>query len=281
MNTTIMAALISEGSKLISMWLRNRPVDVTPIELSPLPPPRKMTITYLPEEEKKDQQSTTNNQVKAIPQVTAQEIAMKLAEPDSSEDSITEGGFVTFNPKVAENVASLESNVKMLPEGKATAIATGCIPCAIGHIGTCSGVINEAVRFARSEGLVNDDVINRVGMCLDELNSMERVDLRPEMLQQLSPWERELAQKVLVASRKMRHSLEAMEDVDSLEKVAAETQSTRQEVWRDWIKQKMNSLTPSEQAMVETKLRAKLAELAAKEETEEIEDSSEVEEETE
>ncbi len=662
MNTTIVAALIQEGSKLISMWLRNRPLDVPAIELSPIPPPRKMTVTYLPDEEEKTRQSTVNHQQTAIPLVSNQAIALKLSEPDSPEGSVTEGGFVNFNPKVAENVTQSAEPKTVIPAGTAAAIKTGCVPCvppntlilgnpsaekindivegtkvldregkfvkvnqtmsreyvgnlikvtvpyqqqsvfltpehpvlvikakscatrkrqgiclpgldndfcvdcslrrdytpefipageltaksknnrwtkmvllsprlmdtqdlvevddipitadlmklagyylsegsateqtrgiavrfdfnkmdeqgyaeetaslltaifgvhpsikptntslrvcisskkigrffithfgkgahnkkipiwaltlplpkqealiktywrgdgsisrdnrgrenaphlttttvsrslayglrmllhrhgilhsigerisspstinsrtikgglgyilqvggpsaiklarivgydttgyrfiqshtggfdsrwmylpiknveqvpyqgpvmnletesgtycangvivhncAIGHMGTCSGVINEAVRFARDEGMVSDNVINRVGICLDELNSMERVDLRPEMLQQLEPWEKALAEDVLIASRKMRHSLEAMNDINSLEKVAAETQSTRQDVWRKYIKQKMNTLTPDEQAMVEARLRAKLAELAAKEESE-------------
>jgi len=210
---------------------------------------------------------------------TAQALAAKLGysdEEDEIDAGIVEGEFVDYDPAVSASFSPEEKPLVSLPEGKAQAIATGCIPCAIGHIGTCSGVINEAVRFARSDGMVSDEVINRVGMCLDELNSMERVDLRPEMLVQLPPWEKALAQKVLEASRKMRHSLEAMDDVDSLEEVAAETQSARQEVWRDWVKKKMtdtdgslsiqklmDSLSPEEKERVQERLRAKIAELAA------------------
>lgn len=68
------------------------------------------------------------------------------------------------------------------PETKATSIASGCVPCAIGHLGTCSGLLNEAMRFANKDGMTSPEVIDRVGMCLDELNAMERVDLRPEMV---------------------------------------------------------------------------------------------------
>jgi len=80
-------------------------------------------------------------------------------------------------------------------QGKASEIATGCVPCAIGHFGTCSGLLNEAMRFAKSEGIESSEVIDRVNMCLDELNSMERVDLRPEMIAELPEWEKELANR--------------------------------------------------------------------------------------
>ena len=42
---------------------------------------------------------------------------------------------------------------------KATAIATGCIPCSLGHLGTCTGLLNEGMRFARTDGIQSDEVI--------------------------------------------------------------------------------------------------------------------------
>lgn len=154
-------------------------------------------------------------------------------------------------------------------ERKATEIATGCVPCAIGHLGTCSGLLNEAMRFAHSDGIQSDEVIDRVGTCLDELNAMERVDLRPEMLVGLPSWERELADEVLKASRTTRHALEAYDSVATLEKVAANTQGLRTQTFRGWIKQKMEHLTPEDQAKIQERVIKKLDELVLEKEEEE------------
>jgi len=150
-------------------------------------------------------------------------------------------------------------------KGKATEIATGCVPCAIGHLGACSGLLNEAMRFAHSDGIQSNEVVDRVGMCLDELNAMERVDLRPEMIVQLSDWEKELANQALMASRATRHALEAYDSVSTLEKTAANTQTLRTEIFRTWIKQKMEHLSPEEQQNIQKKVIEKLDELVPEE----------------
>jgi len=151
-------------------------------------------------------------------------------------------------------------------KGKATEIATGCVPCAIGHFGTCSGLLNEAMRFAHNDGIQSNEVVDRVGICLDELNAMERVDLRPEMIVQLPGWEKELAQQALAASRTTRHTLEAYNSVDALEKAAADTQTLRTQIFRTWIKQKMEHLTPEEQVKIQRRVIKKLDELVPEEE---------------
>jgi len=151
---------------------------------------------------------------------------------------------------------------------RATSIPTGCVPCAIGHLGTCSGLLNEAMRFTK-DGMTSEEVVDRVGMCMDELNTMERVDLRPEMVVHLPEWEKELVNQVLLASRNTRHTLEAMTSVESLEKAAALTQETRTGIWRDYVKHKAANLTPEEVATVQERLLAKIAELTSDEEEDE------------
>ena len=131
-------------------------------------------------------------------------------------------------------------------EGKATAIATGCIPCSLGHIGTCSGILNEAMRFARSDGIASEEVIDRVGICLDELNSLEREDLRPEMIHDLPEWEKKIAIDALNTSRSMRHSLENISSVDGLESVAAATQTSRRDIGRRWFQHRLSTMAPEE-----------------------------------
>lgn len=144
-------------------------------------------------------------------------------------------------PPVAAEEAGLAA--PPLPQPKitreyTTQAPTGCIPCSVGHLGTCSGLLNEAMRFARKDGLSSPEVADRVNMCLDELNSMERVDLRPEKVVALPAGDKALADRALLTSRELRHDLENLSGVDHLEKVAAKTQTTRNEIGREWMTRK-------------------------------------------
>src|SRR4030042_3846793 len=143
--------------------------------------------------------------------------------------------------------------------GKASSIASVCIPCSVGHLSTCSGLLNEAMRFARKDGIASEEVINRVGMCMDELNSLERVDLRPEMTVGLPDWEKPLAEQALDLSRSLRHDLEGISTVSQLESIAAKTQTKRQEIGKAWFKERFSRMTPEQQQLVEAKLREKAA----------------------
>lgn len=145
-------------------------------------------------------------------------------------------------------------------EGKATATATGCLPCAIGHLGTCSGLLNEATRFARKDGPGSDEVIDRINMCLDELNSFERVDLRPEMIDGLPDSERELARQALNASRDIRHALENISSSDTLEKAAADIQRVRMRIGREYLKNQMAALSPEKKEEVKREVTKLLSE---------------------
>jgi hypothetical protein len=160
-------------------------------------------------------------------------------------------------------------NVVPPVENKAKEIATGCIPCAMGHLGTCSGILNESVRFAKTDaGVGSPEVIDRVNMCLDELNAMERVDLRPEMTTQLTGWEKDLAERALAESRSIRHTLEGMKDVKELEKVAATTQTSRKEIGRTWFQNKLVNMNDTDKEEIKRRVLAKIEELAAAEEGE-------------
>ncbi len=151
---------------------------------------------------------------------------------------------------------------KKPPEGqdKASGIEAGCVACATGHLGTCSGVLNEAMRFARKDGIKSVEVIDRVNICMDELNALERIDLRPELTLNLPPWEKELADKALAASRTIRHNLEGMSNIDDLELAAATTQATRQKVGREWFRQRLANLSPEEKKKVAEKAIEKVEE---------------------
>ena len=156
----------------------------------------------------------------------------------------------TIETSVSSSVSSETS------PSKATAIETGCVPCSLGHLGTCSGILNEAMRFARKDGM-NVEVVDRINICLDELNAMERVDLRPQMIENLPGWEKELATETLNESRAIRHKLESVKTVEDLEHLAAKTQEIRNKVGRKWFGAKMDAMpnmTPEIKAKVESKL---------------------------
>jgi len=154
-------------------------------------------------------------------------------------------------PKVAETITE---------EGKASSIEAGCVPCAIGHFGTCSGLLNEAMRFAKKDGVGSSEVIDRVNMCLDELNAMERVDLRPELITDLPDWEKELANRALTASRATRHGLEELTTGNGLEKVAASTQKARTEIGRGWFKERLARMPKEEKEKLAERAIEKLEE---------------------
>lgn len=154
-------------------------------------------------------------------------------------------------PKVDEPIAE---------EGKASSVEAGCVPCAIGHFGTCSGLLNEAMRFANKDGLGSSEVIDRVNMCLDELNAMERVDLRPEMITNLPDWEKKLANGALTASRATRHGLEGLTTGNDLEKVAASTQTARTEIGRKWFQERLARMPKEEKERLAEKAIEKLEE---------------------
>jgi hypothetical protein len=132
----------------------------------------------------------------------------------------------------------------------------------MGHYGTCTGILNEAMRFARGGDISNPEVIDRVNMCMDELNSMERVDLRPEMTVQLSGWEKELADQALIDSRAIRHTLENLKSVDELESVAAKTQTSRQEIGRKWFQSKLKNMSPEEKSAMQKRVLERIEAMA-------------------
>lgn len=168
--------------------------------------------------------------------------------------------------------ATVKEGAMPISSEKATAVATGCVPCSIGHLGTCSGLLNEAMRFARKDGIQSEEVIERVNMCMDELNSLERVDLRPELIVSLPEWEKTLAEKALNLSRTLRHNLEQLSNVSTLEKVSAETQATRQEIGKAWFKERLGRMTPEQQKLIEPALTLQEAKrVAADEAAKEVE----------
>jgi len=106
---------------------------------------------------------------------------------------------------------------------------TACLPCSRDHFSTVSGALSEAIRFSRREGVQHPEVQRRLGMSLDELNMLERIDLSPEETINLKGSEKKLAEWGLNKSRELRHKITAVNTHEDLEKVAAEASKIRTE----------------------------------------------------
>jgi hypothetical protein len=96
------------------------------------------------------------------------------------------------------------------------------------------------MRFARKDGVAAVESVDRINLCLQEANSLERVDLRPEMMVSLPPWEKDLAVRALNASRSIRHQLESVQSTDDLEKASAMAQTEVKQLAREWYAHKIN-----------------------------------------
>jgi len=102
-----------------------------------------------------------------------------------------------------------------------------CLPCSRDHFSTVSGALGEAIRFSRREGVTHPEVQKRLGMSLDELNMLERIDLSPEETALLKGQEKQLAEWGLNKARALRHRITAIRSHADLENTAAEASKIR------------------------------------------------------
>jgi len=120
-------------------------------------------------------------------------------------------------------------------------IATGCLPCALGHFSTSSGVLNEAVRF-KGEGMTSNEILDRIASALEQQNALEREDLSPVKIQGLPEWERPIAEEALAQSRQLRHRLESIQSIDELEQAAVDTKKYYIKLNRQWYRGRFRHL---------------------------------------
>jgi hypothetical protein len=240
MNVTIVASLISAGTALASEFLRHRPSKVDY--------PNNDRLYQLLDEKGKEQVITVEGNNPQGEHIDIR-VGQSISKPVVDIPVLNEPETISEHTK----------------DNKATSIATGCIPCSLGHVGTCSGLLKEGVRFASGpDGVSSPEVIDRVNMCLDELNTMERVDMSPSMIQQLPAWEKDLAHDVLAASRSTRHELEDVSNFDRLEEIAAKTDDKRKEIGRKWFAAKLANLSDQDKANIQQRIIDKLNDMKTK-----------------
>ena len=157
-----------------------------------------------------------------------QEFLATLPRPEPPKEGASEG----------------KSTSTIREPAKATkTVATACVPCALGHFSTSAGLLNEIARF-KKDGITSDEVLDRVAKVQAEQNALERVDLTPENIQALPPWEKELAEDSLSQSRQLRHSLESFTNIEQLNQAAADTSSFYKDLNRKWFKGRFAHLGP-------------------------------------
>jgi len=117
-------------------------------------------------------------------------------------------------------------------------VKSACVPCSISHISTSSTLLNEAVRF-KKDGLTSPQILDDIAGAISELNALERIDLTPAKIESLPDWEKEMAENALEKSREIRHRLEAVQTVDELQTIAAETENFYKYLNREWASKRL------------------------------------------
>ncbi|MBA7630593.1 hypothetical protein ES703_38116 [subsurface metagenome] len=152
----------------------------------------------------------------------------KVLFPPRDRTKALEEFAATMTAPVAQKEASLEQTATstITPQELETppTQGTACDICSLDHISTCAGILEEANRFARREGVDNPEVIRRISICRQQLNAMERDDANPQKLVELPRIEREIMEKILPKAGKLRHRLNEIVSLETLEQVTAETQ---------------------------------------------------------
>lgn len=141
---------------------------------------------------------------------------------ESTEESASEG----------ESLSSEYASPPFPPSGASMKDGMGeaCLPCSKNHVAAIAGVLSESMRFAREGGLKDPSVKERIGIATEELAAMERVDLHPAKVKQLSGTEKEVANWVLEKARSLRHTIDRMKTPGDLEKAIEEASSFNSEM---------------------------------------------------
>lgn len=179
--------------------------------------------------------------------IAGQAISRQISKPDRDEykqinkdyyeaaKAIIRENEKTQKPEQITQIQPIQEQTPPTPEIEPTKDmtiekiegGTACLGCTNDHLSTVSGALNEAIRFARTDGIVHVEVKRRLGMALDELNMLERIDLSTENIIALNGTEKQLATDILEAARDLRHKITAIRVFEDLEKVAGEASEIR------------------------------------------------------
>jgi hypothetical protein len=144
------------------------------------------------------------------------------ALPDYSK-MLPAGAPVVFQegprPSANPQVLTIDASPKKVERKE---VATSCLACSRSHLTTVAGALDEAMRFARKEGVSSPEVIERIDTAEREINIMERLDLSPEKIQNSPKEEQDFIRPFMNTIRELRQNIGLIRSVDQLEKVAAD-----------------------------------------------------------
>jgi len=106
--------------------------------------------------------------------------------------------------------------------GEKKGVATSCMACSRSHLTTISGALDEALRFARKDGVDSDESMRRIDAAEREINIMERIDLSPESIQNSPREEQEFIEPFMQKIRELRQNIGQIKSVQELERTAAQ-----------------------------------------------------------
>jgi len=110
-----------------------------------------------------------------------------------------------LNDKVIEDTEEVEEPYSnYAPE---MSVDTSCIACARAHLLAVKGMLNEALRFAREDGVAHPEVITRLDSSGEELVMLERFDWTPEKIQNSPVDEQEIVREALPKVRRLRQQV--------------------------------------------------------------------------
>lgn len=105
-----------------------------------------------------------------------------------------------------------------------------------------------------SGSMSENEIIDRVAKVLEEQNTLERVDLTSEKIQDSPEWEREIAEEALQQSRSLRHRLETIETIEELKQAAADTTAYYRKLNREWWKRRFANLGSDKAGLIADKV---------------------------
>ena len=163
---------------------------------------------------------------------------------------LTDAGALATEVKVEAPIKTESPVINIAPKTiiskpqKEEDVSTSCMSCSRSHLSTVSGALNEALRFARDEGMGSTQVQKRLMKAEDEINVMERFDLSAEAIQNSPEKEQELARAYLPRIRKLRQEIGQTASVEALEKTSAEASVLGQEFRLSLLQAKGVDLNP-------------------------------------
>lgn len=165
--------------------------------------------------------------------------ALRASLPDYGSLS-----YFSPSPTPPGQVAIIDAKPIQIEISKPKEVATSCMACSRSHLTTIAGALDEALRFARTDGVQSPEVMKRIDMAEREVNIMERIDLSPDAIQNSPQAEQDFVRPFMPRIRELRQNIGQITSVDQLEKTAADANT----VSRDF---KVAQMTISEPAAQE------------------------------